>query len=210
MGKRGQVSLEFMFVFALMLVLLVYSVKNTTFDQGTVSADTLRVQIALEEKNLANAISNTINQVYSQGPGSKATTYIRLSYLRDPAYLEKVWNVKNPKVFITYGQLPGGPSGNGTYITVTGTGFNLVLSGGDKNVLWSRSMYQAILYGNQSVWSPRGSVSLGSSTVYGLEIDPTNLPVTLKIVVEWNPDSPDSWTFNSAKGELRINISPGE
>lgn len=209
MRKKGQVSLEFMFVFALMLVLLVYSVRNTTFDQGTVSVDNLRVQIALEEKNLANAISNTINQVYSQGPGSKATTYVKLSYLRYPAYLEKAWGVQSPRIFITYGQLSGGSSDNGTYVTVSGTGFNPILSGGDKNVLWSRSMYQAILYNNQSVWSPAGSISIDSSTVYGLEIDPANLPVTLKIVVEWNPDNPDSWTFDSKKGELRININPG-
>jgi len=205
--KRGQVSLEFMLVFGMMLILLLYSVNNITFREGSTSTETLRIQISLEEKNLANAISNTVSQVYAQGPGAKSTTYVRLTYLRDPEMLRKGLNLNNASVFITYGNYS--TEGNGTYITVTGTNVTAVLSGGNKNVFWSRAMYQAILYTNSSVWSPSGSVTFGSSTVYGLNLDPATLPATLEIVVEWNPDNPNSWMFNSTTGELHININPG-
>ncbi|NJE42863.1 class III signal peptide-containing protein [Thermococcus sp. GR6] len=206
-AKRGQVSLEFMLIFGIMLILLLYSVNNVTFREGSTSTETLRIQVSLEEKNLANAISNTISQVYAQGPGAKSTTYVKLTYLKDPGMLEKGLNVENPKIFITYGNYSN--DGNGTYVTVTGTGFNLVLSGGDKNIFWSRAMYQAVLYDNSSIWSPIGNITIGADTIYGLEIDPRDLPATLKIVVEWNPDNPNSWTFDSTKGELRINIKAG-
>ncbi|ACJ17392.1 hypothetical membrane protein, conserved [Thermococcus onnurineus NA1] len=206
-AKRGQVSLEFMLIFGIMLILLLYSVNNVTFREGSTSTETLRIQVSLEEKNLANAISNTISQVYAQGPGAKSTTYVRLTYLRDAGLLEKALNLESPRIFITYGNYSN--DGNGTYVTVTGTGFNIVLSGGDKNIFWSRAMYQAVLYDNSSIWSPIGDITIGADTIYGLEIDPNDLPVTLKIVVEWNPDNPNSWTFDSTKGELRININPG-
>ncbi|NJE45866.1 class III signal peptide-containing protein [Thermococcus sp. GR7] len=206
-AKRGQVSLEFMLIFGIMLILLLYSVNNVTFREGSTSTETLRIQVSLEEKNLANAISNTISQVYAQGPGAKSTTYVRLTYLRDAGLLEKALNLESPRIFITYGNYSN--DGNGTYVTVTGTGFNLVLSGGDKNIFWSRSMYQAVLYDNPSIWSPLGSITIGADTIYGLEIDPNDLPATLKIVVEWNPDNPNSWMFDSTKGELRINIKAG-
>ncbi len=205
--KRGQVSLEFMLIFGMMLILLLYSVNNITFREGSTSTETLRIQISLEEKNLANAISNTISQVYAQGPGAKSTTYVRLTYLRDPEMLRKGLGVENATLFITYGNYSS--DGNGTYVTVTGTNVTAVLSGGDKNVFWSRSMYQKILYTNSSIWSPSGGFAFGSTTVYGLEVDPDSLPATLTVVVEWNPDNPDSWLFNSTTGELRININPG-
>ncbi len=206
--RKGQVSLEFMFVFAIIAVLLVYSVNNTTFKQGSASVDTLKVEIALEEKNLANAISNTIDQVYSQGPGSKATSYVHLVYLRNGDYLKKAWRVSDPKIFITYG--PYDSIGNGTYITVlNGTGStNIFLQGDNKNTFWSRSMYQAVLL-DKLVWSPEGSVNVDSTTIYGLEVGPNDLPSSLRIVVEWNPDNPNNWTYDSSKGELRININPG-
>jgi len=206
-NKRGQVSLEFMLIFGMMLILLLYSVNNITFRQGSTSTETLRVQISLEEKNLANAISNTISQVYSQGPGAKSTTFVKITYLRDPGMLQNGLNVQDPKIFITYGNY--GSDGNGTYVTVTGTNVTAVLSGGDKNVFWSRSMYQAVLYDNSSVWNPSGSTTFNSTTVYGLEIDPADLPSTLEIIVEWNPDNPNFWNFDSDNGELHININPG-
>jgi len=196
-----------MLIFGMMLILLLYSVNNITFREGSTSTETLRIQISLEEKNLANAISNTISQVYAQGPGAKSTTYVRLTYLRDPEMLRKGLGVENATLFITYGNYSS--DGNGTYVTVTGTNVTAVLSGGDKNVFWSRSMYQKILYTNSSIWSPSGSFAFGSTTVYGLEVDPDSLPATLTVVVEWNPDNPDSWLFNSTTGELRININPG-
>lgn len=204
---RGQVSLEFMLVFGVMLILLIYSVNNVTFKEGSASTENLRIQISLEEKNLANAISNTISQVYAQGPGSKATAYVELTYLRDPEMLSKGLGVKDPTVFITYGNY--GNEGNGTYVTVVGTSGTPVLSGGDKNVFWSRGMYQAILYTNSSVWSPGDGLTVDSTTLYGLRIKPASLPSTLKIIVEWNPDKPVSWAFDPTAGELRINIKPG-
>jgi len=205
--KKGQVSLEFLLVFGVILILLLYSVRNVTFNEGSPSTETLRIQVSLEEKNLANAISTTISQVYSQGPGAKATSFVRLTYLRDPQMITKALEVTDPKIFITYGNYTS--EGNGTYVTITGTGVLPVLSGGDKNVFWSRSMYQKVLYTSQPVWSPVGSASFGPITVYGVEIRPEDLPPALKIVVEWNPDSPESWNFDSGRGELRINIKPG-
>lgn len=205
--RKGQVSLEFLLVFGVMLLLLLYSVGNVTFKESSPSTEMLRVQIVLEEKNLANAVSTTISQVYSQGPGAKATSYVRLTYLRDSQMLTEALGVVNPRIFITYGNYSD--EGNGTYVTVTGIGAVPVLEGGDKNVFWSRAMYQAKLYENQSLWSPRGSITIGLTTVYGIEISPEDIPSTLKIVVEWDPDSPESWNFDSTKGELRINIKPG-
>jgi len=205
--RHGQVSLEFMLVFGIMLILLLYSVNNVTFREGSTSTEALRIQISLEEKNLANAISCTIDQVYTQGPGAKSTTYVKLTYLRNGDILEKGLNTNNPEIFITYGNYSN--KGNGTYVGVIGSGITPILTGGDKNVFWSRSMYQAILYNDSLVWSPSGSITVGSSTFNGLKINPTSLPATLKIVVEWNPDNSNSWTFNSTKGELRININPG-
>jgi uncharacterized protein (UPF0333 family) len=207
MGRRGQVSLEFLFVFAIMLILLVYSVQNTTFSRGSSSVETLKIQVALESKNVANVISTTISQVYSQGPGAKATSYIHLNYLRDPGMLEKATEVKNPEIFITYGNYGG--KGNGTYISVVGTGYQIYLTGPNKNTFWSRSLYQKILYDKPNAWSPSSSITVNSTTVYGLKIDPLELPAVLKVVVEWNPDRPDLWVFNSTSGELRININPG-
>ena len=214
-SKRGQVTLEFLFIFGLLTVLLLYSINATTFRQGSPSVENLRMQVAVEEKGLANAISNTINQVYAQGPGSKATAYVRLVYLRNGDYLEKAWGVSNPKIFVTYGTLSGASSANGTYvIVVNGSGTtNAVLSGGNKNVFLSPSMFQKDFVSNTSVWNPSQSVALniggGSFHYRGLIIGPTSLPSSLRIVVEWNPDNPDSWTYDSAKGELRININPG-
>jgi len=213
--RRGQVTLEFLFIFSLLTILLLYSINATTFRQGSPSVENLRMQVAVEEKGLANAISNTISQVYAQGPGSKATSYVSLVYLRNEDYLKKAWGISDPKIFITYGALSGASSANGTYvIVVNGSGItDAVLSGGNKNVFLSPSLFQKDLVSNSSVWNPDSSVTLnitGSSYSYhGLTIDPAALPSSLRIVVEWNPDNPDSWTYDSAKGELRININVG-
>lgn len=212
MGKKGQVSLEFLFVFAILLILLAYSVRNTTFQLGSQSVETLKVQVALEEKELANSISGAISQAYSQGPGSKTTVYVKLVYLRKGYYLEKAWNVNDPLIFITYGS--HFLDGNGTYVTVlNGTGTtNLVLTGGEKNTFWTRSLYQKDLLSNSTVWggsSASVDFGTGATTVYGLKIVSTDLPPLLKIVAEWNPDVPDRWEFNATTGEIRININPG-
>ncbi|WP_367883438.1 class III signal peptide-containing protein [Thermococcus peptonophilus] len=185
MRRGGQISLEFIIIFGLFTILLLYSIRNTSFSEGTPSVETLKIQTALEEKNLANTISNTISQVYAQGgPGSKATSYVKLVYLRNPpSYLERAWNVENPKIFITYGHLQGGPSDNGTYVMViNGTETtNVALSGDNKNIFWSRSLYAVNLLGNSAVWnstfgnSTQIKLEGGSSTsttVYGLVIPP--------------------------------------
>jgi uncharacterized protein (UPF0333 family) len=207
--KRGQISLEFMLVFGIMMVLLLYSVKNITFSPGSASTDELRIQISLEEKNLANVISNTITQVYSQGPGAKATAYVRLTHLRDPELLNKGLQLQNPFIFITYGDYSD--KGNGTYVAVIGDNFVPVFEGGNKNAFWSRSNYPAVLYRNSStyLWSSVGSITLNGKRAYGLKISPEDLPSSLKIVVEWNPDRDNRWLFNQTAGELRININPG-
>ncbi|WP_297068687.1 class III signal peptide-containing protein [Thermococcus sp.] len=214
-ARRGQISLEFMFVFALILVLLLYSVNNVTFKKGTASADTLQIQVSLEEKNFANVISNTITQVYSQGPGSKATSYVRFVYLRNPGYLEKALGVSDPRVFVSYGSL--GSPGNGTYVMViNGSGTtNIQLTGGDKNAFWSRSPYNSNALTNSSIWtSDLGTAATliingTPTTVYGLVLPTEGLPSELKIVVEWNPDKPEGWLFNGTAGEIRVNINPG-
>jgi len=206
--RRGQISLEFMLVFSIMLIMLLYSVKNVGFDSSSPSSSTLAIQIALEEKSVANAISNTISQVYAQGPGSKATTYVTLTYLRNPSYLKKGLGIADPQIFITYGPFNG--LGNGTYMGIISERTAAVYTHGtDKNVVWSSGMYQKVLYSNSSVWSPKKAVTMESLTVYGLVISPTHLNSTLKIVVEWNPDKGDSWNYNATVGELRININPG-
>jgi len=214
--RRGQSSLEFMFVFGIMLILLVYSFNNTTFRQGSPSQSTLSMQIALEEKNLASSISNAIDQAYAQGPGSKSTLRVRLTYLRHPYYLEKGLGVTEPRVFVTYGPYEGA---NGTYVTViNGTGVtNAVLSGGEKTVFWAESFYQKDLSGNSSVWETTATLGTSATlringtayTVYGLVLPPEGLPSVLTVVVEWNPDLPDRWLFNQSSGEITININPG-
>jgi len=210
--KKGQVSIEFLFVFAVLLVLLAYSIQNTTFQEGSPSVETLQVQIAIEEKGLANAISGAISQVYSQGPGSKTTAYVKLVYLRKPDYLKKAWGVTDPVVFITYGSLPGYE--NGTYVMVLNGNktTEVILTGGNKNAFWSWAMYQRDLVSDENVWggsSARVNIENETRTVYGLRLNPSGIPPVVKIVVEWNPDLPNSWTFNSTAGEIRININPG-
>ncbi|MCD6525346.1 MAG: class III signal peptide-containing protein [Thermococcus sp.] len=212
MDKKGQVSIEFLFIFAILLILLAYSVKNTTFQQGSQSIETLRVQIALEEKELANTISGAISQVYSQGPGSKTTAYVKLVYLRKPDYLEKVWGVTDPVIFITYGQPLN--DGNGTYVMVLNGNktTEVILTGGNKNAFWTRALYQRDLVRDKDVWdgsSASVDFGTGATTVYGLRLNPSEIPPTIKIVVEWNPDKPDRWKFNSTAGKLLININPG-
>ncbi len=217
-----------MMIFAIMLILLLYSVQNMTFKPGGTSTETMRVQISLEEKNLANAISDTITQVYSQGPGAKATAYVKLTYLRDSQMLNKALEVDNPVVFITYGPNPEhivdqNKTGNGTYVMVLPEIGNVQVSafGGNKTLFWSRSLYSKNLaiveeINGTKVWNPEdvrnvvGTSLWGGGTIYGLKIPPSQLPSTLTIVVMWDPDNPDMWVFDSTKGILEININPGE
>lgn len=223
-GKRGQVSLEFMMVFGIMLILLLYSVRNVTFSEGSPSKENLRIQVNLEEKNLANSISNTLSQVYAQGPGAKSTASVKLTFLRDAKMLSKALGVNDPVIVITYGFNPEhildlSKKGNGTYVTVLpgNSDYTGTFTGGDKTVFWSESPYQKVLCNVSGTWDPLDGRDIdgvnpcrpGSPKMYGLRIKPTELPPVLKIVVTWDPDKPDSWKFNSTEGTLRININPG-
>ncbi|KUH34051.1 hypothetical protein APY94_03505 [Thermococcus celericrescens] len=226
---RAQISLEFLFIFGLLTILLIYSVRNVSFSEGSPSIENLRIQIALEEKSLANAISNTISQVYAQGPGSKATTYVKLTYLKNIGYVERASGVKNPAVFITYCNMSGRP---GTYVFITNktAPFEPLTTGDDKNVFHGAAIYSKKLSNNSSIWriipsppfsqvsidNPSGQFSKecgaksGSTyTLYGIIVEPADLPSELRIVVEWNPNRGDSWSYNTTAKELRININPG-
>jgi len=209
--RRGQISLEFLLIFGVLMIMLVYSLRVVTFTNDSPSVDVLRIQVALEEKSLADVISNTINQVYAQGPGSKATSYAKIFYLGNPGYLEKAWGVKDPRVLITYGSLG---VRYGTYVAVlNGTGnTTLILGGGNKNVLQSASFYRRNLLENGTVWNGTAvtvNVNGTSRQIYGLVMAPSYLPHVLRIVVEWNPDTGEAWEFNRTTGEIRININPG-
>ena len=201
--KKAQISLEFMLVFGVMLILLAYSINNVTFTQNSQAVETLKVQVSLETKSLANSISNTISQVYAQGPGSKATVYVTLKYLNDNDYLVNSFNLSgNPEIFITYL--------NGTYVGIIDTTNNtLVTSGTGKNTFWSHSLYRTNLMGSTG-FTPSGTATYNGSTVNGLLItDPSQLPKNIAVVVEWIPGNGDTWTLNITTGELRINIDPG-
>ncbi|WP_084593930.1 class III signal peptide-containing protein [Palaeococcus ferrophilus] len=200
--RKGQVSLEFMFVFAIFLVLLVYSVNNVTFTQNSASVDTLRVQVSIEAKHMANAISNTISQVYAQGPGSKATTYLHLRYLNDQSTLQKAYGTNSSMVvFLSYL--------NGTYVDIINPS-NPTLNLNEtnttrRNVFWSEALYKKDITTNSTVFPD--SITVNGTTLYGLSLSPGSLPSMITIVVEWNPSAPENWTFQNAT--IRINIKPG-
>jgi len=201
--RRAQISLEFILIFGIMLILLAYSINNVTFSQESQSNELLRVQVSLEAKGFANSISNTISQVYAQGPGSKATTHVTLRYLTDEDYLKKSFNLSgNPEIFITYL--------NGTYVGIIDTtNTTLVTSGTSKNTFWSQSLYRTNLMGSTG-FTPHGTATYSGSTVNGLLIsNPGQLPTNLMIVVEWIPGNGNTWKLNVTTGELRINIDPG-
>ena len=201
--RRAQISLEFILIFGIMLILLAYSINNVTFSQESQSNELLRVQVSLEAKGFSNSISNTISQVYAQGPGSKATTHVTLRYLTDEDYLKKSFNLSgNPEIFITYL--------NGTYVGIIDTtNTTLVTSGTAKNTFWSQSLYRTNLMGSTG-FTPHGTATYSGSTVNGLLIsNPSQLPTNLVIVVEWIPGNGNTWKLDMTTGELRINIDPG-
>lgn len=74
MGEnRGQISLEYMLIFAIALILLMvftFPIAELTVKNTLDISDTLKVKSDLCE------LSHAIEQVYSQGQGSKQTVYI--------------------------------------------------------------------------------------------------------------------------------------
>ncbi|AAL81633.1 class III signal peptide-containing protein [Pyrococcus furiosus DSM 3638] len=192
--KKGQVSLEFLFIFMIFTLILIYSIRMTTFESGP-SVEVARTQISLEEKALADAISNTISQVYAHGPGSKSTTYVHLTYLRWKTQIERVYGINNPSIFITYK--------NGTCVTIKGVSW--IEEGGNKTVFCSESLLKVDWSNNGTIYNP-STTHAGNQ---GLEIPVEKLKKTLKIVVEWNPDKSPEWSYNEAEGTLYINIGIG-
>jgi len=163
---------------------------------------TLRIQVSEEAKLFANTVSNAISQVYAQGPGAKTTEYFTFRYLNDDYFLTKAFDMEGtPKILVGYK--------SGPYVAILDDADPSIspqeTETEKKNYFWSRSLYAKDLSSDSSIYFPSGSVS-GYAGVY---IEAKALPTTLKIVVEWNPDRNESWIFDSASGELRININPG-
>ncbi|AEH24746.1 hypothetical protein PYCH_10650 [Pyrococcus yayanosii CH1] len=178
MVRRGQMSLEFMVIFSLLLIMLFYSVNNLAFTQGTIAQTQLTVEVALEAKQVATTIAGTISQVYAQGPGSKATSYVSLRYLSNTYYLERAFSSSQVQIAYINGSVR---------VTI---GDTPITNGPDKNTFSAPTLYN-------TTFDTAISFSDG-------------VPVkTLKVVVEWNPDKGESWTFDDAKGVLMININPG-
>ncbi|KPU63828.1 hypothetical protein EP1X_01120 [Thermococcus sp. EP1] len=232
--KKGQISLEFLFIFILFLVLLTFSIRNITFSSEN-SADMLRIQVSEEAKLFANTVSNAISQVYAQGPGAKTTEYFTFRYLNDEYFLKKAFAMNN-KPYIVVGYQ------NGTYVTILEFNETIVFTSYDtgtdtlsanmvpiqsetdalkKNFFLADSLYRRDL-SNASIYSVVGigveyNGTTYSPSVLNLNITPYNgillfpevSPTTLKIVVEWNPDRNESWIFNSTAQELRINLNVG-
>jgi len=196
--RKGQISIEFLFLITVLMIMLIYSLNNVTFTRGP-SVDLLATQINIEEKSLANAISNTISQVYSQGPGGKATTYITLTYLRNEGNIEKAFKISNPVILVFYS--------NGTYVAIVDeNNASIYTYGPNKNAFWSYSLYARDLLANYTVFGNKLLVNFDGNKreIACLIIKPSEIPKKLKIVVEWNPDLSTSWSYNS--GELKIVI----
>lgn len=231
--KKGQISLEFLFIFVLFMVLLTFSIRNITFSSEQ-SSDMLRIQVSEEAKLFANTISNAVSQVYAQGPGAKATEYFTFKYLGDKYFLQKAFGMDgDPYLVVGYK--------NGTYLMILELNNTLnftkyetstnVLSGKvskqdesettKKNFFFAPSLYHKDLsnltvYGdaivsiqyNGTLYSP-SILTLNLTPYNGVLLFPEVTPTTLKIVVEWNPDKNESWVFNATSGELKINLNLG-
>ena len=199
--KKGQISLEFLFIFVLFVVLLTFSVRNITFSSEQ-SSDMLRIQVSEEAKLFANTISNAISQVYAQGPGAKATEYFTFKYLNDDYFLTKAFSMEGtPQLLIGYK--------NGTYVVILDSD-NPVVNLNEavtakKNYFWSRSLYAVDLSNNASIYAPNNTIG----DYAGVFVNATDLPSTLRIIVEWNPDKNETWVFNSTSEELKINLNLG-
>lgn len=73
MDNKGQVSLEYMLIFAASLILLI--VFTLPLAEMTVE-NTLDVSDTLDAKSDLSKISQTVKEVYGQGQGSKQTLHI--------------------------------------------------------------------------------------------------------------------------------------
>ncbi|GAB6136314.1 class III signal peptide-containing protein [Thermococcus prieurii] len=197
--RRGQISLEFMLVFAIMMVMLMYSVKSVGFNSSSPSSGTLAIQIALEEKSVANVIAGAIDQVYAQGPGSKVTVYAHFNLLRNSKYLKNAFNLTSPQVQLMFlgtkdPLFPTGAENSVVVVAVSNAGSTPVISGSNRTGVWVQTYF---LYNSTS------------KTGFTLSFAPSDVPTTMRVVVEWNPSKPVSMTYDSTSGTLHINIRPG-
>ncbi|NJE54613.1 class III signal peptide-containing protein [Thermococcus sp. 21S9] len=197
--RRGQISLEFMLVFSIMLIMLLYSVKNVGFDSNSPSSGTLAIQMALEEKSVANVIAGAIDQVYAQGPGSKVTVYAHFNLLRNSKYITSAFNVTSPQVQLLFlgtndPLFPAGAENSVVAVAVANSTVGPVLTGSNRTGVWVQTYF---LY---NATSPTGFV---------VALNPADVPGTMKVVVEWNPAKPVLMVYNSTSETLYINIKPG-
>ncbi|WP_456420676.1 class III signal peptide-containing protein [Thermococcus sp.] len=198
-GRRGQISLEFMLVFSIMLIMLLYSVKNISFSQDSPSSSALALQLALEEKSAANTIAGAIDQVYAQGPGSKVTTYVHFTLLRNGKYLSRAFNLSSPVVGIMFlgsahPLFPEGANNSVVVVAVFNNGSTPIIEGKNRTGVWVQTYFP-----------------YNSTTTPGFNVSttPDELPSAMRVVVEWNPDIPVEMTYNSTSKVLYINVHPG-
>ncbi|WP_297509193.1 class III signal peptide-containing protein [Thermococcus sp.] len=193
--KRGQISLEFLLVFGILLIMLLYSARSMTFN-NTSSREALLMQVAVEEKSTANIIASAIDQVYAQGPGSKVTVYAHFTLLRNGDYLKKAFNLTSPVInIILAGEndplFPAGASNSIVAVAVSNQGNEPIISGSNRTGVW----VQTFLKYNAT-----------SHTRFEVNFTPSTLPPVMKVVVEWNPAQPISLVYNSTSSTLHINI----
>ena len=193
--RRGQISLEFLFVFTILMIMLLYSARYVTFKNST-SSQALAIQTVIEEKSVANVIGGAIDQVYAQGPGSKVTVYARFSLLRNSEYLKKAFNLTSPVVYIMLiGEnsplFPPGAMNSVIAVGVANNGGTPVLEGADRTGVWVQTFLR---YNSTTI--PEIVVPLSPST----------LPPEVKVVVQWDPNRPVAMFYNSTSSTLEINI----
>ena len=193
--RRGQISLEFLFVFTILMIMLLYSAKYVTF-RSSASSQTLAVQTVIEEKSIANVIGGAIDQVYAQGPGSKVTVYAHFSLLRNSEYLKNAFNLTSPVVYIMLigeksSLFPSEAMNSVVAVGVANNGSIPVLGGADRTGVWVQTFLKY-----NSTTTPEIIVPL----------NPANIPPVVKVVVQWDPNEPVTMVYNSTSSTLEINI----
>ena len=193
--RRGQISLEFLFVFTILMIMLLYSAKYVTFKSST-SSQALAIQTVIEEKSVANVIGGAIDQVYAQGPGSKVTVYARFSLLRNSEYLKNAFNLTSPVVYVMLigensNLFPPKAINSIVAVGVANNGSTPVIDGPNKTGTWVQTFFRY-----NSTTMPEIVVPLSPST----------LPPVVKVIVQWDPNKPVTMVYNSTSSTLEINI----
>jgi uncharacterized protein (UPF0333 family) len=194
-GRRGQITLEFLLIFGILMIMLLYSARSITFNEAT-SRQTLLMQAVIEEKSVANTIAGAIDQVYAQGPGAKVTVYTRFSILRNKDYVEKAFNLSSPVVeFMLIGEndslFPSGAVNSVLAVGVSNSGSQPILEGEARTGDWVLTLFR---YNGTS------------PSRFEVKLQPSQIPPVMTVVVEWNPNKPVSMTYNSTTSTLHINL----